>query len=531
MAKVVKIPCPHCKRSLEVKRAGEYRCPACHQPVRVPESAFHDASVSTADDSVSNRAKTVTEPTPQEAAEQQSLPDGRGSEAQSAIVNFRGMLCAKRTIAAITVAVVLLIGLGVWWFGNGDSASSPTGTSVADNSGSKPSQRPKPKSSPGTSSSDNPEQTQPEEKAAGASEPLVAAQKRKPRGIPLFDADGGGGASKTNPAATSSVRPATTKGAPSKMVATSSKAGVAPWAKMEWAVFVSPGDAPRLNGVSVWTPAVVNSSSWPFVVPHGQAVWQANDGAEPRVQVVSHSFAEHYQRELAALQAGGRWHFEKLCEATRPTWGAFRDPLLPHFWGNFFWQDEQPEAAIRFWKLAVRVQPNFAPSHANLAFVFAGRGDTAKAKNELAIAARLNPLDAFGLEAHLNLLREQLEWWEAVEIQPRWSDADYAAETASVSGEARQVVNVLRTIAQYATHAADRSRALNNAGVYLAEQRQHEAAVAMFQEALAMVADQPAAEQDRELLKTVFGNLERSAKEAGMGEHKLYDWLRREASR
>ncbi len=299
---------------------------------------------------------------------------------------------------------------------------------------------------------------------------------------------------------------------------------------MEWAVFVSPGDAPRLNGVSVWTPAA-NSSSWPIVVPHGQAVWQANDGAEPRVQVVSHSFAEHYQRELAALQAGGRWQFEKLCEATRPTWGAFRDPLLPHFWGNFFWQDEQPEAAIRFWKLAVRVQPNFAPAHANLAFASAGRGDTAKAKNELAIAARLNPLDAFGLEAHLNFLREQLGWWDAVETQPRWSDADYASETASVSGEARQVVNVLRTIAQYATHAADRSRALNNAGVYLAEQRQHEAAVAMFQEALAMVADQPVAEQDRELLKTVFGNLERSAKEARLAEHALYGWLRREASR
>lgn len=539
MAKAVKIPCPHCKRSLEVKRAGEYRCPACHQPVSVPGSAFDDASISAVDDSVGHRAATVRERDSLGPAAPQPLPDGRGSEdsndrgleAQSASANFHGLLPDRRAIVAIAVAVVLLIGTGVWWLNSGDSTGSPTGNSVADNSGSKPSQRPKPKSSPGTSSSDNPEPTQPDEKTDGASEPLVAAPKRKPRGIPLFDADGGSGASKTNPVETSSVRPTTTKGAPSKMVATSSKAGVAPWAKMEWAVFVSPGDTPRLNGVSVWTPAAANSSSWPLVVPHGQAVWQANDGAEPRIQVVSHSFAEHYQRELGAMQLGGRWHFEKLCEATRPSWGAFRDPILPHFWGNFYWQEEQPEAAIRFWKLAVRVQPNFAPAHANLAFASAGRGDTKNAKNELAIAARLNPLDAFGLDAHLNLLREQLEWWEAVETQPRWADTDYAAETTSVSGEARQVVNVLRTISQYATHAADRSRALNNAGVYLAEQRQHEAAVAMFQEALTMVADQPAVEQDRELLKTVFGNLERSAKEARLAEHALYGWLREEASR
>ena len=267
------------------------------------------------------------------------------------------------------------------------------------------------------------------------------------------------------------------------------------------------------------------------MVPQGQAVWQVRDGAEPRVQVVSHSFAEHYQREFAAMQVGGRWHFEKLCEATRPTWGASRDPLLPHFWGNFFWQDEQPEAAVRFWKLAVRVQPNFAPAHANLAFAFLGRGDTAKAKHELAIAAKLNSLDAFGLEAHLNLLREQLGWWDAIDAEARWSDADYAEATAQLSGDARQVVNVLRTISQYAIHAGDRARALNNAGVYLAQQRQHEAAVALFQEALAMVGDLPATEQDRELLNTLFGNLERSAKEARLAEHALYGWLRKEASR
>ena len=248
------------------------------------------------------------------------------------------------------------------------------------------------------------------------------------------------------------------------------------------------------------------------------------------MQGVSHSFVEHYQRELAALQAGGRWDFEKLCDATRPTWGAFRDPLLPHFWGNFFWQAEQPEAAIRFWKLAVRVLPSFAPAHANLAFAAKVQGDTKKALNETALAARLNPLDAFGLEAHLNQLREQLGWWESVTTEPRWSEGDYAADTASVSGEARQVVNVLRTIAQYATQAADRSRALNNAGVYLAQQRQHEAAVSLFQEALTMAASQPG-EPDGELLKTVFGNLEQSAKAARLAEHTLYGWLRQEAAR
>lgn len=501
MAKVVKISCPHCKRSLEVKRSGEHRCPACQRPVRVPATAFDDVNVPAEVVAMTNEAST----------------------------GVAALLRRQQTIVAIGVASVLLIVAGIWWLNSGRSTVPPTDTLQTESSDSQSPLKPKTKAS-GTSSDDDQEQTQSVEKS---NSPTVAATKRKPRGIPLFDADVGNSSSNNTPSTpeASAIRTTGTKNGPTKSASGSPNVVAMPWANVDWAVLVSAGDAPRLNGVAVWMPPPMsNSGRWPLVVPTGKAVWQASEGAEPRVQVVSQPFAEHYRREQTALQTGGQLQFEKLCEATRPSLGAFRDPLLPHFWGNYFWHKEDPDAAIRFWKLAVRVQPTFAPAHVNLAFAFAGRGDAAKAKNELAIAARLNPLDAFGVEAHLNLLREQLGWWAAVETEPRWSESDYAAATANVSGEAQQVVNVLRTFAQYATHAADRSRALNNAGVYLAQQKQHEAAVSLFQEALVLVADLPPADRDRELRNTVFGNLERSAKEARLAEHALYGWLR-EASR
>lgn len=501
-----RVQCEHCQSSLKASKPGRFDCPNCGRPVVITDEP------ASSETGTAHERSLVPRRTEKEQESPAGLDQGPADEQPSPHPHQPNRHLKQRAIIGATAGGLLLtIGIG-WWMSGDEPQESAPAVPTASGSGSKNGSPPRrPETDSATDNPQTPEQA------------LAAVPKR--RDIPLFDSDTSASAGKSSrPSFTGiNVSPSPSTSAPGPF---NTSAAGASWAQAPWAVILKSGERPWLNGSPVLTEVGSPSSSgWPLILPAGEHVWQIGEAGPVQTRVVTRTFAHFYLEEKALAQKDGRYNFDRLAERTKPIAAAFREPVLPHLWGNYFWQENEPEAAIRFWKQAARIEPSFAPAHLNLAFAHAEQKNDSAALKALALADHCNPLDAYGIAAHIQSLQERLGIWKALDTAPFWSPLEYQPTAKVLTGEPKQVVQTLRTISQYATQPVDRIKALNNAGVYLTHRSQPEQALEPLAQALDIMVREGLLSREPALLKTLFGNLERAAKDAGLAEHRLYGWL------
>jgi len=491
---------------LKASKPGRFDCPNCGRPVVITDTPI-SSETGTALEHSSVPRKTENEP--ELPARLDEIP---AEEPASSLPHKPNRSLKQRAVIGAAVGGLLLtLGIGWWMSGDEPQKSAPVVPAASD---SGPKNGSAPRRLEAGSTTENPQT---------AEQALAAAPKR--RDIPLFDSDTSASASRSSRPAFTGINTSSSPAPSAPGSLNASSTGLS-WAQAPWAVILKSGEHPWLNGRPVLTEVGSPSSSgWPLILPAGKHVWQTGETGPVQTRSVTRTFAHFYLEEKALTQQDGQYSFERLAERTKPIAAAFREPVLPHLWGNYFWQENEREAAIRFWKQAARIEPSFAPAHLNLAFAHAEQKNDSAALKALALADHCNPLDAYGIAAHVHSLQERLGIWRALDTAPFWSPLDFQPTAKTLTGEPKQVVQTLRTIAQYATQPVERVKALNNAGVYLTHRSLPDQALEPLQQALDIMVREGLPAREPALLKTLFGNLARAAKDAGLAEHRLYGWL------
>ncbi len=279
------------------------------------------------------------------------------------------------------------------------------------------------------------------------------------------------------------------------------------------------GTVPSIDGVPRVSLAESGfaASSLTLPSPPGRHVIKLSPTQQPAA-TTSPGFPQYYRQQLQRYQGSEGLDFDKLTRAAADVGGVYRDPILPHCLGNYYWQSGNQDAAVRFWKLAVVVSPSFAPSHLNLGFAAGQRGDREVAQHELSLAAALNVQDTFGIAGHLAHLQETESFSPAGSV---YSARDYLPGQ-QLSGKTRDVVNALLALRDLVSSPADRAGCLNNVGVYLMHEANSPApAVGFFQQSKLALADASAADSSR-ISKTILQNLVKAADQAGFVEADLF---------
>jgi len=297
-----------------------------------------------------------------------------------------------------------------------------------------------------------------------------------------------------------------------------------PWHDASWSALIESHDAISVDGVDRSAPATRwPLRPWPVVLPPGHHILAI--GKQAKVQDQTASFPDYYAKQAAKYcDDKQRYVFEQLAAASRPGLGRFSDPLLPHFWGNYWWQEKRPDAAIRAWKTAIRIEPAFAPSHLNLAYAFQEGADPAQAEAELAIAAALNVQDGYGIARHIRRLRDKSGDPQKSDPAVRFEPRRYVDSMEELQEPHAAVVNLLTSLGSHAGHAA-LAASWNNAAVYL--QREGLNPILVMQ-CLGKARDTlvagglAASPADTELTQSVLHHMTLAAHRAGMSEERLY---------
>jgi tetratricopeptide (TPR) repeat protein len=445
---------------------------------------------------------TDTSPVP----ESPSPAAGAASASESADAGKRQSLLVKGGVAAVVVLVAA--GLIV----------------LATGGGSKPNVEPKPPDDIVTQQA--PEAPVVEQSTSSTAERLRRRSERlrnqattaeasitdaSPPGLKAVDEP------RTTPATSKAAIDSTTAATPAVSPSAAS------FTRAVWAVAAAPDHHPLIDGVPArpqdgdWS-----SGFWTLVVPAGRHVVQLSAAQPPRMVESLEGFVEFYKGSVARFSTGDAYDFEKLIRATAATSGVFQEPLLPHHWGNYFWQNEDREAAVRLWNEAVRIDPGFAPAHLNLSHAHAESGDPDRARQEAQLAALLNVQDAFGISAHLVQLRQRLQLPPVPHDAVRFLPERYEESSSSLTVEQERGLRVLSTIAEVCVDPVERIRAINNIGVYLTHEQQPRLGLKYFRNGLREVLAMGQHPESAELKRYFLANLERGFKTAGMGEHVIY---------
>lgn len=293
-----------------------------------------------------------------------------------------------------------------------------------------------------------------------------------------------------------------------------------------WAIAAAPEHNPLIDGVparprdGAWA-----SGSWTLVVPAGRHVVQMDAGKPPEMVESQGGFVEFYKASAARFRNGEAYDFEKLIQATRTNSGVFHEPLLPHHWGNYFWQAKDSDAAVRMWKEAVQVDPAFAPSHLNLSHAYAESGDHDAARRAAQLAGFLNVQDAFGLSGHLEQLRLRLQIPAFDDDSARYV-ASHDEQSSSLTVEQERGLRVLATIADLCIDPIERIRATSNIGIYLRHEQQPRVGLKYFRRALGEALSMDQHPEAADLRRRLLENIERGMQDVGMGEHIIYARLK-----
>ncbi|MEO2034928.1 MAG: tetratricopeptide repeat protein [Planctomycetaceae bacterium] len=278
----------------------------------------------------------------------------------------------------------------------------------------------------------------------------------------------------------------------------------------------------HLDGVAVFENVLFREWTGHLVCPEGTHVLRTGNSSVETI-TVDIGFPRYYLERTEEVSRNGTLDKDRLLRKTSETRGIFRDPVLPHLWGNYFWQRKQPEAAIRYWKAAILAEPAFAPAHLNLAFALLQKGQKEQAAREFRLAGQLNPLDAFGIRSHLAQFQSDLG--DVLPGPVRLQMADYTGLSdlqQDLTTEQRDTLRILTTLRQYVTDEIEQVKMINNIGVYMLQEGYSFAALSQFQSAINRLAGIGSLQEHGALLGHVFRNMARAADAEQMPEAIIY---------
>ncbi len=277
-----------------------------------------------------------------------------------------------------------------------------------------------------------------------------------------------------------------------------------------------------LDGFEMFTSKLMRDQAWTFVHPDGSHATSLS----PQLVSAGQPFMDYYADRVSGLRDGGNWNFGLLLNACRSHGGVFLDPLLPHCWGNYYWQAGDADAALRHWNWAIRIEPTFAPSHLNRAFAFHFQQQPQKAREALALAYVFNIQDCYGIRDHVLSLQRKLILSACLNTRPQFDPDDFAAPVEQLTVEDQQVVGILETISDYAGRPQAKAKAMNNAGVYLLRTASKpRLALEYLRQAQGFLARANVVAAEDKLAAVILDNMEQAATLADYPERSLYAQL------
>jgi hypothetical protein len=260
----------------------------------------------------------------------------------------------------------------------------------------------------------------------------------------------------------------------------------------------------------------------PLILPLGRHTVRFSPSDPLRVVTPRGWFVDHYVELAAAAQENGKWSFDRLLELSRRQFDQFADPLVPHFWANYYAQEGDRDAALRNYRWALSIAPTFAPSYFNMAWLLHERGDDAEAQRWLRLAELWNVQNAYGLATSCHELRASIGPGDAPsDSEPDW----WESGDASLRGRDRDLVIVLRSAAEFEPKRSERVKILNNIGAYFEHEKQPDRAVEYYRAAAAALGTGRLEPEERRVAVRIFENLTRVCRASNMPEYRRYERL------
>ena len=299
------------------------------------------------------------------------------------------------------------------------------------------------------------------------------------------------------------------------------------WSLRDFGVTIPPGaNMIEVDGVElpVRRPANLSvSNGTTLVLSPGKHVVRFSRSDAPRVVEPKRWFLDAYRELSGQMMNDGRWSFDRLLEASGRTLDRFTEPLVPHFWGNYYWQEGQRDAAARQYQWALQIAPTFVPAYFNLALIEQQRGNPRSARRYLRLASLWNTQNAYGLSLALHGLQTALDSAESGREadEPDW----YTAEDVQLESRDRDMIAVMRSAAEFAPRTSDRAKILNNIGAYFEHSGKPELALENYRSAAGVFSTGRLEPEEKLVIAAVLENLARVCRDAGMPEHRRYERL------
>ncbi len=299
------------------------------------------------------------------------------------------------------------------------------------------------------------------------------------------------------------------------------------WGLRDFGITIPPGaNVIEIDGVllRVKNPAeLAGQGGVPLVLPYGTHIVRFSKTDAPRVIEPKRWFLDAYRDAAKQVRDGDRWSFDRLLELSRRTLDRFTEPLVPHMWGNYYWQEGQLDAAARHYAWALEIAPTFAPSYLNLASLAHQRGEDDAARRYLRLADLWNAQNAYGLAAVSNGLRASIgvEEEPTEDDQPDW----FVAQHGAMTPRDRDMMAVLRSAAEFAPRTTERAKILNNLGAYFEHEGKPELALESYRTAASVFAKSKLEADERRVIHGILENLTRLCRKADMPEYRRYERL------
>ncbi len=288
----------------------------------------------------------------------------------------------------------------------------------------------------------------------------------------------------------------------------------------EYGLFVPPdADVLVVDGVAA-PPAALEVSAGHrrlFVcLSPGKHVVRFKRRGKARSVSISTPFLEAYERAATAVSTGNRWDFELLVRQSIACFEKFDSPVIPHFWGNYYWQQGNPAAARRHYLWALDIWPNFAPSLFNLGILAKKEGREREANQLLSLARLWNWQDAYGLA------RPLCEHPPSEPLPDAFASLNQILKpwTTALTDEDRDVVTILKTSAAFVPDEREAVKLVNNIGAYFEHVGKYDLALAYYRKALSQSVE--GKEETRELVLPILRNLARATGKGNMPEAGRY---------
>jgi len=235
----------------------------------------------------------------------------------------------------------------------------------------------------------------------------------------------------------------------------------------------------------------------------------------PRSVSITRRFLDSYEQAAGALSRNGELDFELLVRQSLACLERFDSPLIPHLWGNYYWQRGEFDAARRHYAWALNIMPNFAPSLFNLGVLAKKQGEEREGAELLALAKVWNWQDGYGLASLLcdyPTIRPTRDFSVRLDVMVSpWAK--------TLTKQDSDVVAILTTSAAFVPDESEGIKLINNIGAYFEHVGKYEVAIEYYRKALNQASGRS---ETRSLVLPVLRNLARAAMKGAMPESRRY---------